>query len=214
MNQPSNHPWEPDPQLLAAYFDGELADCAEGAEGGDDVRARIEAWLLSHPEAAEESDALKKLWLETTPAEPTPAQWNAVLDRIDARRPARPAAPPRRPWLYFAAAASVVLFLGAFFGASRFLQPPQPGPGPVAINPGASNPDDLEVLQVALASEVTILRMEGPETDAVVVGAMPVAGSLELADSGEVCISCKCPRVHVRQDPPHRPMVWARASAD
>lgn len=211
MNQPSNHAWEPDPQLLAAYFDGELAD---SAEGGGDVRARIEAWLLSHPEAAEEADSLKKLWLETTPAEPTPAQWNAVLDRIDARRQTQPAAPSRRRGYYFAAAASVVLFLGVFFGASRFLQTPQPTPGSFAVTPGASNPDDFEVLQVALASEVTILRMEGPETDAVVVGAMPVAGSLELADSGEVCISCKCPRVHVRQDPPHRPMVWARASAD
>ena len=82
MNDSSNSPWTPDPQLLAAYFDGEL----EGRDDVADLRGKIEAWLETHPEANEEwrqQRALQKLWLDTTPAEPSAATWNQVLDQID-----------------------------------------------------------------------------------------------------------------------------------
>ena len=79
-----------------------------------------------------------------------------------------------------------------------------------AIADAGLEPADIDVLQVAAASEVTILRIEGADTEAVIVGEMPVSGALDLAASGEVCITCKCPRVNVRQNPPYRPMVWAR----
>ena len=47
MNAPNHHDWTPDPQLLAAYFDGEL----EGRDDRADLRARVEAWLEQHPQA-------------------------------------------------------------------------------------------------------------------------------------------------------------------
>jgi hypothetical protein len=80
-----------------------------------------------------------------------------------------------------------------------------------APQPNLLAADDFEVLQVASANEVTILRIEGADTEAVVVGLLPVSGELELAAAGEVCISCTCPHIQYRHDPPHAPMVWARA---
>lgn len=190
----SDHDWQPDPQLLAAYFDGELRD--------DPLCTRVEAWVAAHPDAGEDADALKKLWLDTTPAEPSEAAWRDTLARIEARRPQ-----PSGRWLWFGAAASIML-IGASLGLLQALTPTQKVSDRVVHLP------DVDVLPVALASEITILRFEGPDTDSVIVGEMPVSGELELADSGQVCISCKCPRVVVRQDPPHRPMVWARADVD
>jgi hypothetical protein len=208
MNPMSPNDWQPEPQLLAAYFDGEL-------DGSDDTRARIEAWLEAHPEAGEESAELKKLLRDTAPVEPSDAAWKQTLERVNGAWK-RPVAAPRvrRPWLAAAVvAASIVLFIGILFGAARVFQmnnnvlvkTPQPK---------LPDDDDFEVLQVASMSEVTILRIDGADTDAMIVGELPVCGPLDLADSGEVRISCKCPRVGYCQDAPNRPMVWALASAD
>ncbi len=205
MNAMSPNDWQPEPQLLAAYFDGELEDAG-------DTHARIEAWLEAHPEAGEESAELKKLLRETAPTAPSDAAWKQTLERIDGARKG-PVAAPRAQRLWLAAAmvaASIVLFIGILLGAGRFFQTKN---GPFVENPQAILPDG-EVLQVASASEVTILRIDGADTAAVVVGELPVSGVLDLADAGEVCISCKCPRVGYCQDAPHRPMVWAIASAD
>jgi len=217
MNLPSENTWKPDPELLAAYFDGEL----EGRNDVADMRERIERWLETNPAAAEQWDEhlrLQKLWLDTTPAEPSDTAWKETLERIDnARHQPIAATSPRRPWLAAGVvAASIVLVVGLLFGGLRSYLTNQPNPDPVANNPPIPLPvdDAFEVLAVATADEVIILRIEGDDTDAVIVGTMPVTGPLELASSGEVCISCKCPRVNVRQDPPHRPMVWARASAE
>ena len=103
-----------------------------------------------------------------------------------------------------------MLFVGVFWGGWRSLHKPADDPAPGQLAQHADD-GDFEVLPVATASEVTILRIDGADTDAVAVAFLPVQGELELAASGEVCISCKCPRVNVRQDPPHRPMIWARA---
>ena len=117
MNSAPEHDWQPDPQLLAAYFDGELA-------GRADVRARIENWLAAHPEAVQDWDEWKKLLRDTAPPEPSEATWQLVRDRIDAARPA-PQRRSRRPWLAAAViAASVVLVIGVLFGAWRSLQTP------------------------------------------------------------------------------------------
>jgi hypothetical protein len=191
--------WQPDPQLLAAYFDGELS--------GADQRGRIEAWLVTHPEAAEEWADFKKLLRDTTPAEPSEAAWQQVRERIDAHRPV-PAR--RRPWLAVGlVAASVLILIGLSVGVWRSTRPgeqqvvsvPTPPPGV----------EEFDVLQVASAEDVTITRFEGEDTSAIVVGTFPVSGPLELADSGEVCIECRCPRINVRQYPGYRPMISARA---
>jgi len=204
MNAMPPHEWQPEPQLLAAYFDGEL----DGLDMAG-MRARIEAWLEAHPEAAEDWADMKKLLRDTAPAEPSDAAWQEVRRRIEAQRPA--AVPrSRRAWLVAAVvAASIVLFSGILVGAWRA---GLGSDGLIAVVPQPKSPDeDFEVLQVASAGDITILRIDGADTDAVVVGVMPVSGELVLADPGEVCISCKCPRVQFRHDPPDRPMVWARA---
>ena len=92
MNNAPDPKWNPDPQLLAAYFDGEL----EGRDDLADMRARLEAWVEEHAEARQEwakHQQLQKLWLETTPAEPGAADWNQTLERIDTER-RRPVASP------------------------------------------------------------------------------------------------------------------------
>jgi hypothetical protein len=195
MNSMSPNDWQPDPQLLAAYFDGTMSDAG--------ARARVEAWLEAHPEDAEEWSDIKKLLKDTAPAEPTEATWQEMQGRIDAHRP-RPA---RRPWLAIGAvAAGVALFLVLLAGAWRWM-----GSGEKQLVPPLPTPESFEVLTVASADDVTILRIEGADTDAIVVGTFPVCGPLELADPGDVCVKCKCPRINVRQDPAHRPMIWARA---
>lgn len=203
MNAMSQPDWQPDPQLLAAYFDGELT----GADAAT-LRIRIENWLEAHPEASADWAELKKLLRDTAPSEPSESAWRSVRERMDAKRPAPP--PKRRPWLAAAAiAAGIALFLGTIVGW-RALRSPQ-AERAQAVLPGHPDEADFEPLPVASADEVTILRIEGADTDAVPVAFLPVAGELELAGPGEVCISCKCPRINVRQDPPHRPMIWARA---
>src|SRR5262249_6571191 len=137
MNAPESN-WQPDPQLLAAYYDGEL----EGRNELADMRARIEAWLEAHPEASADwakHRSLQKLWLATTPAEPSEPVWQDMLARIAARRGVPVADTRRRPWLWVGAvAASVVMLVGVSYGLVRWLtpeptplvqvQPPQPTP--------------------------------------------------------------------------------------
>jgi hypothetical protein len=206
MNQSSQSDWTPDPELLAAYFDGEL----EGRDDTAQLRARIEAWLESNPQASgqwAEHQQLKKLWAETTPAEPNAEAWARTRQRIDAahQRP-RSASSMRRWWRGASVVAASVLLLIGIAGVLRlYFTAPNPQPE------HAENFDNGEFLEVALASEITILRIDTSDIEGVVVGEMPVSAPLDLAVGGEVRISCKCPRVVVRQDPP---MVWAVASTD
>jgi hypothetical protein len=184
----------------------------EGRDDVADVRAKIEAWLEANPQVDSEwvqHKQLRELWRDTTPAEPTKAAWKQTLERIDHARK-RPAQTPLARPTWIAAgivAASVLILAGLGFAAFRgyFTAPPD-----LIVKTPQPAPDEFEVLEVASASDVNILRIEDADTPCVVVGTLPVNGPLEFAVSGEVCISCKCPRVVVRQDPPHCPMVYAR----
>jgi anti-sigma factor RsiW len=210
--------WRPDPQQLAAYFDGEL----EGRDDVADLRARIERWLDAHPEAAEERaghQRLQRLWLETSPAEPSAATWNQLLNRIDAGR-RRPVASSGRAWLAGAVlAASIALFVGFLLGGLRLMQPGAEKAEPLALVPPPRK-DDVEVFPVASASEVAILRVEGADTGALVIGELPVHGPLELADPGDVRVVHVRPDARdqmlpsVRQQGPDRPMIWARVDTE
>src|SRR5947209_4918310 len=109
MTRP-NDDWRPAPELLAAYFDGELDRRPELAG----LRRRVVDWLRRHPDArAELIDyaRLAGLWEETTPPDPGPDAWC----RIEQRLAAQPAAPPRRSrrWTValLASAASIALTL-------------------------------------------------------------------------------------------------------
>jgi anti-sigma factor RsiW len=203
----------PDPQLLAAYFDGEL----EGRDDVAELRARVEAWLETHPEARQqgtEQQQLQKLWLDTTPADPSTAAWAECRKAIDAARAQAGSTPAtRRPWLLFAAVAGVALFVGALIGVWQFTRD-------VEHHHVVQRPHEepVEVFEVAQSHEITILRVEGADTESLVVGIPPLVGLMELADPGDVRVL----RVHpaaldkmianVSEQP--RPIVWAQVDED
>jgi anti-sigma factor RsiW len=222
MNDTPDPNWTPDPQLLEAYFDGEL----EGRDDVADLRAGLEAWLDEHPEAAGEwakHQQVRKLWLDTTPLEPNAATWKQTLDQIDARRQQPMVAPTGTPrwWTASIVAASIALFFGLLFGALRSISPPNVKNDPVVRAPREKpNPDDMEVFPVTTAEEVVIHRVEGADTSLLVVGRLPVNGPLELAAPGEVRV------VHVQPDArdqmmptvlengPRPPMIWAKLDTE
>jgi hypothetical protein len=211
MNDARDPHWQPDPQLLAAFFDGEL----EGRCNSGELRARIEAWLEEHPEAAQAPAQLQQLWLDTTPATPTAAAWNQALDQIDARR--RLPSPRRRPWFAAGiAAACIALFVG--FGVWRLSTPADVKV--VVVVPPVKTDDDVEVFPVATADEVIVLHIEGRDTNILAVGSLPVAGVLELASPGDVRVFHARPdatgrmAATVHQDGPRAPMIWAKIETD
>lgn len=183
--------WTPDPQLVAAYLDGELTD-------RPDLRARVAAWLAAHPDEAESHRRLVQLWRETAPAEPSAAAWQRTLDGIRRQRPV----PARRTRLALLGAAAAACVAALLLWASW--------PSPTLVPPA------VEVFPVAAAGEVTILRIQGDDIGTLVVGTLPVEGPLELAVPGEVLVMSvqpdaddqMMPRVRVRG--PHRPMVYAK----
>lgn len=216
MNVPSNSNWNPDPQLLAAFLDGEL----EGRPEMSDLRARIEAWLETHPQAMgelEDQRALKELWQETTPAEPSAAAWSKTLERIEARRQ-HPRRVAGRSWFALNVfAASVALALIAALVAWRLSLPTENEKSPIAVQPPVKQklPDEpIEVFEVATADEVVVLSIGGADTAALVVGLLPLMGAIELAEPSEVCIFTQCPRTNMRQNGHDRPMIWPRSDAD
>jgi hypothetical protein len=188
MNQSSGPDWQPDPQLLAAYFDGEL----EGRDDIGDLRARLEIWLENHPEALDEwaeHKRLQNLWLGTTPAEPA-AGWNQTLDQIAARRRLPGRAGRRRPWLAVGIiAASVAVLVGLLVAGWRMLTPPAVENNMPIANVAKGQPkaeEELEVFPVATADEIIVRRIDGADTGLLASARFPVEGPLELAKPGDV----------------------------
>jgi anti-sigma factor RsiW len=214
MNNAPDSPWTPDPQLLAAFFDGEL----EGRGDLADLRARLEGWLEAHPQAADEGtkhQQLHKLWLETAPAEPSAATWTQTLDRIDAKRQQPITIPAsKRPWLTVGiVAASIALFVGLLFGALRSMLPTAVKNDPLVVAPKVRPAAEPEVFPVATADEVTIRLIEGADIGTLVVGELPVSGPLELAAPGEVFVF-HATGADVHQQGSRPPMIWARLETD
>lgn len=205
--------WQPTPELLAAYFDGEC-------EGRDDLahlRRRIEAWLAANPGAREELAqyrALRNIWQQTTPVEPAAEKWQRVQRKIEAAvgRGSPPVVgqasrglPVRRVMLVAAAAG---FLLAAFLAAYR----PDTTDNKVA--------EDDTPFPVAAAHEVEVLHIEGPDTFAIVVGELPWRGAMPWAAPGDVTVKSvqpsqrdnMMPRVDV--DGPRGPIIWAQSDPD
>lgn len=221
MKNETTNTWKPDPQLLAAYFDGEM----EGRDELADLRTRVETWLDSHPDGLVEWTAhkqLQQLWCATTPTEPSPAAWQATRERATTRR--KPAVTLSRwSWLTAGAlAASIALTFGVLFGTLRWATSPERTGELIAIQPRIVptpvGPNDIEAFEVARADEITILRVDGPDIDTLAVGTLPVIGELELADPGDVLVferpDSPDQMLTVRQNGPHRPMIWARINTE
>ena len=81
------------------------------------------------------------------------------------------------------------------------------------------NSDD-EILPVADASEVTIVRVEGADTHTLVVGELPLQGSLELVAPGDVILTLIRRNAKdneagsIRLIEGSSPMIWARLETE
>jgi hypothetical protein len=214
----SDDDWRPGPELLAAYFDGELA----GRPDGDALRERIQDWLRCHAEARGELEdyrQLDRLWKKTVPPEPSADAWEHVAERLRRAWLSRLARPRRAAlggWVaaLVATAACVALLVWLGVGdesAPKLVQPKLILPAPV---------DDMEVFPVATAAEIAILHVEGADTQTLAVGELPVQGALELAGPGEVALTSVQPDArdnmipNVRIGGTHRPMIWAPFAAE
>jgi hypothetical protein len=204
---PNEDTWAPSPELLAAYFDGEF----EGRDELAPLRRRLEDWLAAKESARAELAnyrRLSRLWLETTPADPGPAAWQDVQDRLESCLAGSHSLPGpksnRPPWrarVLLAGAAAVLV--AAFVFTNR-----------------ANAPEDEGVFPVASESEVVILHVEGADTGTLVVGELPLRGPLVLAGPGDVTLTSvqpaqrdnMVPEVHV--DGSGRPIIWARAESE
>ncbi len=200
----------PDPDLLAAYYDGALDE-------QDERRRRIEAWLERHAETPADLDSLRTLWQETKPPEPSAEAWQRVLTGLG-RTPRVPAEPVRArsqrwPAAAVAAAACVALLVWL---AARLLQPAQ---GPDSLATRNEDPAQLVVFPVVSADEVVVLRIDSDDIASIVVGRLPVLGPLELAGPGEVVQLRAEPYARDQMVPqfreqPSRPMFYAPLEAE
>ena len=223
MSGPDKHDWKPDPQLLAAFFDGEL----EGRDDLDDLRTRVEGWLQHNPEAAgpcAEQRKLVELWRDTAPREPNAETWKRVLVNIQSEHNKPTCAPTsRRAWLTASViAASVTLLLGLAFGGVRYTFSLNKKDLSVvkAPNDKTNHAEDVEVFPVATNDEVMVTLIEGADTHAVMVGELPVSEPLLLAETGDVRVfavhseASNKMRPQIEQDGPRRPMIWIPIETD
>ena len=222
--------WEPKPEELAAYVDGEF----EGHDALLPQKHNIEQWLAEHPEAAEDLAAwrkLKQVWHETTPVSPSDEQWDTVLSgiRTGIEQHQSGDLPTRRlPWGWmFGTAAAVLLtttlLLWQWMGNSTETGKPRNPTQQLAnqknlpkkTTPTLNLPD--EPFLIAEEFEIEILHIKGEDTEKLVVGELPMQGDMPLAGPGEVIFeempeknpTGKKPTVVESTD--HPPMIWVRS---
>jgi anti-sigma factor RsiW len=202
-------------EILAAYADGEF-------EGRDDLavlKQRVEDWLARHPEARAELARireLKQLWQETTPPSPSSGAWQAALRKL-ANAPAT-LPPTRSRWRRSLGVATALAACIALVVTLEILQRPAPPPTAPPQEPVVL--DDELPFPVAAAHEVEILNVEGADTHTLVVGELPLQGTLELASPGDVTVTSvepaardnMMPEIHLQG--PGRPMIYARLDDD
>lgn len=153
----------PAPEELAAYADGELSPLE---------RARVEAWLLGHPEAQAEVEAqrrLLRLWQNHQPPEPSAAAWESVRSRLQAILPnprvrrSRSRLLRSLPWLVGLAAAAA---LAVFLARSLWTVP--------APEPPKDERQEALSFPMAEGEDVTIISMDVKDAGAVLVEHPPL----------------------------------------
>ena len=183
--------WTPRVELLAAYADGELAE--EGPQAA--LYERIESWLAKHPEAAYDLEVYRQVteWYRATAADdPGPAAWASVLARLRALR-STPTRSPRR-WVRLIlwggmTAAALWLALTLWFNPAQEKAAAPDVPLAAPSRPAALEDAEPAVFAVATAAEVEILSVKGEDISSVVVGELPVEGSLVLLEASEVTLT-------------------------
>jgi hypothetical protein len=162
--RPANDSGGPSREELAAYADGELRGAA---------RARVQAWMADHPEAAREVVALRELkqvFRATAPAEPNETTWATVLERIEReatlrRQPARGWFARLARWTVPLAGAAAVLLTLAFYPAT-----PTPAPREHVEPFPVVTPDDVEIISLADADHRAVVVGRPPLFEPIVLG--------------------------------------------
>jgi hypothetical protein len=175
----SNAVGSPNPVDLAAYADGELKGIA---------RERVQSWLIEHPEAAADVDAIRsldRLCQGATPSEPSETSWTTVLQRIEkqveqGRRQCAAAGRPRllRILVPLTAAAAVLLAVFVHQRASR----------------ETISGESLEPLPVATADDIEIISMDDGDRSALVIGKPPLFEPMVLVAAGDTS------EIHIQPD--------------
>jgi anti-sigma factor RsiW len=189
------------PELLAAYVDGELAP---------PERQAVESWLTDHPEARAEVEAqcrIGRAWQSTRPHEPDAGTWAAALENIRARLEVTPLSSRRRlPLRWLVGLAAGILAVISVFLALR----PSPPGSLVALG----EVDRNEPFQAASADDVEITSLADADSDHVLlVGFAPVRGPMLLASEGEILLDdiTPDPGMNPRWDPGAPPMITPAA---
>ena len=208
MNVPQGEPWTPSHELLAAFADGEL----DRHPQRELLRRQIETWLAAHPEAAAALEAqleLERLMAATVAAEPSPRAWHRVWRRLHGS--------PRRRWgrwtaalcLTGAAVASAAAVIVALLVEHTAPQPPAEIPlvkakatdnaasraaAATVIHTGivagaVQRFRGFEVLEVATADEIEVVRVAGADTETLVAGRLPLVGPMVLIEPHEIDIT-------------------------
>jgi len=157
-------------------------------ELGEEERARVEAWLDTHPDARAEVESQRRLqgWFENGAVpEPDARAWEATLARVEAALlPAGPRVragrrgPWRTPWLWAVGLATAAAVLLALWVGRDRPRPPLPGPSA-----------DEGVLDVVAEADVIIHDMDPFDAAAVVVGRPPAASLPELRPGGTLPVT-------------------------
>jgi hypothetical protein len=212
---PPSHDWnsgalgaEPGPELLAAYLDGEL----EGRDELAALRSRLEDWIAAHPEVRDEIQRqrrLRRLWEQTSPAEPAAGQWRAALENILSLSAARHSSTASRRGrksgrALIMGAVAACLACVVVLGAALLPGPTQPWSVPSGLD--FYLPED-DAFPVARSHEVEVLVVAGADTASLPIGRLPVQGELELVGHDDIAFGHSNARVIFGVN---SPMAWER----
>ena len=178
-------------ELLAAYADGELdvAGCA-----------RVEAWLVEHPEAQTDLFEQRELcrsnsefWDAVEPPMPSPEQWDVAFRRIENRLAPSPmpVRSRRRTAWYLAPALALAGLAAALLVVVIGNTPNQVrnGNGSSVAAPNTIEDDEDGVYRVATADDVELIQLPEEASSLIVVGRHPMADTpLVLATTTDVDI--------------------------
>jgi anti-sigma factor RsiW len=184
-NQPGG--CQPSPDQFSAFVDGELEPTHHD---------QVAAWLVAHPDDAATVEAYRRLdraWKQTAAPEPTPAAWDAILSRLETVLPPTVTPLPQRPWMprFVARLAAVAALLGVLWLSRPFWTPRNTQVDPDNQG-GHLDRSDGEVVEepflLASNHDVQIITMDARDTDALIIGAPPIQGDLDLAGHNDVSL--------------------------
>jgi hypothetical protein len=192
--RPSNQPWKPTAEQLAAFVDGKLDSRSQRS---------VETWLRRHPDVAAElhdHKRLHRLWERTAPNSPTDRQWAQVHKHIEtgllqAHRPSN----SHRPWwviplaigtIAASALLGFVVVRQVWFSDGVRIQsvPDRIVEDSDSRSDQDAVPVESGVLQVLSPDEIDIVSMDLGDSHALVVGTPPVTEPLALLTQDEVTI--------------------------